>query len=86
MAWRPERLAKSGELDNTTLAWTVGWLELDGVDQRMQLKLVGNCHAGLAGWKFRIYRVEPELPQDGASPDDSDTDHRDQQDRQWPAK
>ncbi len=24
--------------------------------------LAGNCHPDLAGWKFRIRRVEPELP------------------------
>ena len=72
MAWRPERLVKAGELDNTTLGWTVGWLELDGIDQRLQLKLAGNCHPDLAGWKFRIHRVEPELPEVDASPDYSD--------------
>ena len=62
MAWRPERLVKAGELDNTRLGWTVGWLELEGVDGRLQLKLAGNCHPDLAGWKFRIRRFEPELP------------------------
>ncbi|MCM2375127.1 hypothetical protein [Aporhodopirellula aestuarii] len=68
MAWRFERLVNAGELDNTTLGWTVGWLELDGIDQRLQLKLAGNCHPDLAGWKFRIHRVEPELPELDASP------------------
>jgi len=62
MAWRPERLVKAGELDNTTLGWTIGWLELEGVDGRLQLKLAGNCHSDLAGWRFRIRRFEPELP------------------------
>ena len=62
MAWRPERLVKAGELDNTTLGWTIGWLELEGVDGRLQLKLAGNCHPDLAGWKFRIHRLKPELP------------------------
>ena len=69
MAWRPEQLLKAGELDNTTLGWTIGWLELDGIDQRLHLKLAGNCHPDLAGWKFRIHRVEPELPKDDSSPD-----------------
>ncbi len=32
MAWRPERLVKAGEIDNTQLGWTVGWLELEGVE------------------------------------------------------
>ncbi|MBM4003802.1 MAG: hypothetical protein FJ295_11015 [Planctomycetes bacterium] len=52
---------KAGELDNTTPGWTIGWLELEGVDGRLQLKLAGNCHPDLAGWKFRIRRFEPEL-------------------------
>jgi len=69
MAWRPEQLVKAGELDNTTLGWTVGWLELEGIDQRLQLKLAGNCHPDLAGWKFRIHRIDPELPTEDASPD-----------------
>ncbi|MDA8744798.1 hypothetical protein N9N28_09215 [Rubripirellula amarantea] len=71
MAWRPERLVKAGLLDNTTLGWTVGWLELDGIDQRLRLKLAGNCHPDLAGWKFNIHRVEPELPEADASTDSS---------------
>ncbi len=62
MAWRPERLVKAGEIDNTRLGWTVGWLELEGVEGRLQLKLAGNCHPDLAGWKFSIRRFEPELP------------------------
>ena len=69
MAWRPERLVQAGELDNTKLGWTIGWLELEGIDQRLQLKLAGNCHPDLAGWKFRIDRVEPALPEGDRSPD-----------------
>ncbi len=61
MAWRPTHLVRNGEVDNTRLGWTVGWLELDGVDERLELKLVGNCHPDLAGWKFRITRTAPEL-------------------------
>jgi hypothetical protein len=60
MAWRPERLLQSGELDNTRRGWTIGWLQLDGLDDRLRLKLAGNCHPDLAGWKFRIHRIEPE--------------------------
>ncbi|EMI18845.1 hypothetical protein RMSM_04234 [Rhodopirellula maiorica SM1] len=55
---------QSGELDNRKLGWTVGWLQLDGVADRLQLKLVGNCHPDLAGWKFRIHRVSPEPEED----------------------
>ena len=70
MAWRPEQLVKAGELDNTCPGWTIGWLELGGIDERLQLKLAGNCHPDLAGWRFRIHRIEPELQADiDGSPD-----------------
>jgi hypothetical protein len=75
MAWRPDRLFQCGELDNTQQGWTIGWLQLDGFSDRLRLKLVGNCHPDLAGWKFRIHRIEAELPSDesrsnhDASPD-----------------
>lgn len=39
MAWRPEKLVRCGQIDNTTLGWTVGWLELEGFEERLQLKL-----------------------------------------------
>ncbi|KAA1258207.1 hypothetical protein LF1_07230 [Rubripirellula obstinata] len=68
MAWRPTHLMQSGELDNTTPGWTIGWLKLDGFESPLQLKLAGNCHPDLAGWKFRIHRIEPELI-------DEDDDH-----------
>ena len=64
MAWRPDNLVKTGELDNTRPGWTIGWLELEGIDERLQLKLVGNCHPDLAGWKFHINRIEPDSPKD----------------------
>jgi hypothetical protein len=80
MAWRPEHLVKAGELDNTQRGWTLGWLELDGIAERFQLKLVGNCHCDLAGWRFRIHRIEPELPKDygGEAPPDYSGICRDQ--------
>jgi hypothetical protein len=71
MAWRPNHLVQAGELDNTQRGWTIGWLQLDGFADRLQLKLAGNCHPDLAGWKFRIHRIEPELPSD-ESQDDED--------------
>lgn len=61
MAWRIDHLVLAGELDNTQLGWTVGWLELRGISQRVNLKLAGNCYPDLAGWKFRINRTDPEL-------------------------
>lgn len=61
MAWRIEHLVLAGELDNTQLGWTFGWLDLKRISQRLKLKLAGNCHPDLAGWKFRIKRIEPEL-------------------------
>jgi hypothetical protein len=72
MAWRPEYLVTAGELDNTQFGWTLGWLELEGFPERLQLKLAGNCHPDLAGWKFRIVRIEPELAaeQDDVQPFD----------------
>lgn len=70
MAWRPERFLKAGELDNTQHGWTIGWLELENLSQRLQLKLVGNCHPDLAGWRFRIHRNEPApLGNEEAAPD-----------------
>jgi len=60
MAWRLERLVQAGELDNTRLGWTIGWLELAGRSEQLRLKLAGNCHPDLAGWKCRIHRIEPE--------------------------
>ncbi len=74
MAWRPERLFQCGELDNTQRGWTIGWLQLAGFTDRLQLKLAGNCHPDLAGWKFRIHRIEPELPDDKSSGDESHDD------------
>jgi hypothetical protein len=62
MAWRPDHFVIAGELDNTLFGWTIGWLELSGFEFRLQLKLAGNCHPDLAGWKFRIQRIDPELP------------------------
>ena len=59
MAWRPSEWVTSGEIDNTTLGWTVGWIKIEGRDQPLQLKLAGNCHPDLAGWKFRVVRTEP---------------------------
>jgi hypothetical protein len=64
MAWRPDHLVQAGELDNTQLGWTIGWLELEGFPKRLQLKLAGNCHPDLAGWKFRIKRVLPPLKEE----------------------
>ena len=80
MAWRIEQLVIAGELDNTQLGWTVGWLELKGISERLQLKLAGNCHSDLAGWRFRIKRIEPELDKDyyGEDPPNYETIGRDQ--------
>lgn len=80
MAWRPEHLLQSGELDNTQVGWVVGWLEFDGIPDRLQLKLAGNCHPDLAGWKFRITRIEPAFPEDfdGDDPPSNDGISRDQ--------
>ena len=62
MAWRPSDWVLDGELDNTVPHWTIGWIRLRGRDQPLQLKLQGNCHPDLAGWKFRIVRTDPIPP------------------------
>ena len=59
MAWRPSDWDFEGELDNTVPNWTTGWVRLRGRDQPLLLKLLGNCHPDLAGWKFRIVRSDP---------------------------
>ena len=59
MAWRPSEWVTAGEIDNTTLGWTVGWIKIGGREEPLRLKLVGNCHPDLAGWKFKVVRTEP---------------------------
>ncbi|MDB2687160.1 hypothetical protein N9Y42_08090 [Mariniblastus sp.] len=59
MAWRPSEWVTDGEIDNTTLGWTVGWVKIQGRDDPLRLKLAGNCHPDLAGWKFKIVRTDP---------------------------
>lgn len=80
MAWRPDHLVTAGELDNTRLGWTVGWLELEGISGKLRLKLVGNCYPDLAGWRFRIRRALPALEKgfDGEDPPQYDGISRDQ--------
>ena len=68
MAWRPSDWVLDGELDNTTLGWTIGWVRLLDRDEPLQLKLAGNCHPDLAGWKFRIVRTDP-IPAWADAPD-----------------
>jgi hypothetical protein len=64
MAWRPTEWVMEGELDNTTPGWTVGWIRLEGRAEPLRLKLAGNCHPDLAGWRFRIVRTEPSVDRD----------------------
>lgn len=79
MAWRPSEWVLEGELDNTQLGWTIGWVRLHGRDEPLKLKLAGNCHPDLAGWKFRIVRTDPipdwadELRLDGIATDQTGT-------------
>jgi hypothetical protein len=58
MAWRLGDWLLEGELDNSILGWTTGWLRIRGIEKPLQLKLAGNCHPDLAGWKFEIIRTE----------------------------
>ncbi|WP_417731626.1 hypothetical protein, partial [Rosistilla oblonga] len=79
MAWRPSDWVLEGELDNRTLDWTVGWIRLRDREEPLQLKLLGNCHPDLAGWKFQIVRTDPipdwvgEPNYDGIATDQSGT-------------
>lgn len=61
MAWRPCDWFLEGELDNTVKGWTTGWVKIQGPENpvTLKLRLVGNCHPDLAGWKFRIVRTDP---------------------------
>lgn len=59
MAWRIADWVLDGELDNTTLGWTTGWIQLRDRAEPLELKLAGNCHPDLSGWKLRIVRPEP---------------------------
>ncbi len=59
MAWRPSEWVSEGEIDNTATGWTVGWIKIQGRDEPLRLKLVGNCHPDLAGWKSRSLRTDP---------------------------
>lgn len=68
MAWRLSDWVIGGELDNSTLGWTIGWVQLHGRDEPLRLKLAGNCHPDLAGWKFRIVRLNP-IPAWAGKPD-----------------
>ena len=79
MAWRPSEWVLEGELDNTQRGWTIGWVQIQGRDEPLKLKLAGNCHPDLAGWKFRIVRIDPipdwaeDLQLDGIATDQSGT-------------
>ncbi len=58
MAWRITDLVVDGELDNTVKGRVRGWLRLAGRDEVVRLELRGNCRPDLAGWRFRIVRLE----------------------------
>ena len=70
MAWRPSDWVLEGELDNTVQGLTIGWVKLRGRDEPLKLRLIGNCHPDLAGWKFRIVRTDP-IPEWVGAMDDS---------------
>lgn len=59
MAWRIENSVESGELDNRVRGHVAGWIRLYGRAEPLRLDLRGDCHADLAGWRFRIVRLEP---------------------------
>jgi hypothetical protein len=59
MAWRFTDLVEDGELDNTVKGRVTGWIRLTGRAEPLRLDLNGDCHPDLAGWRFRIVRVDP---------------------------
>jgi hypothetical protein len=59
MAWRISELVEGGELDNTVKGRVTGWIRLTGRGEPLRLDLRGDCHPDLAGWRFRILRVDP---------------------------
>lgn len=62
MAWRISDAVVDGELDNTVRERVTGWIRLAGRAEPIVLDLSGDCHTDLAGWRFRIVRVDP-VPQ-----------------------
>ena len=77
MAWRISDLVVDGEIDNTRKGRVVGWLRLSDRTELLRLELRGDCHPDLAGWRFRVVRVDPvpkwaeEKNADGLSTDQS---------------
>ena len=77
MAWRISDLVLDGEIDNTRKGRVVGWLRLSDRTELLRLQLRGDCHPDLAGWRFRVVRVDPvpkwaeEKNADGLSTDQS---------------
>ena len=59
MAWRITDLVMEGEIDNTQRDRVVGWIRLSNRTEPLRLDLSGDCHPDLAGWRFRVVRVEP---------------------------
>jgi hypothetical protein len=59
MAWRISDSVVDGELDNTVKGRVTGWIRLSGRPEPLALDLEGDCHPDLAGWRFRIVRLDP---------------------------
>jgi hypothetical protein len=59
MAWRFTDLVEGGEIDNTVRGRVTGWIRLTGCAEPLSLDLQGDCHPDLAGWRFKIVRVDP---------------------------
>jgi hypothetical protein len=62
MAWRFTNLVEGGEIDNTVRGRVAGWIRLTGRAERLPLELRGDCRPDLAGWRFRIVRIDPVPP------------------------
>ena len=59
MAWRLHEHVLRGEIDNRTRGCVAGRIWLAGVDERLVLELLGNCHPDLAGCLLRFENPQP---------------------------
>jgi hypothetical protein len=57
MAWRPTPYLIGGELNNTEPGRITGWLDLLGLEQRVELKLRGDFHRDIRGASLQIVRA-----------------------------
>lgn len=62
MAWRIHESVIRGEIDNRVKGFVHGRIWLAGLDQPVELKLLGNCHPDLAGCRLQFKNPCPPTP------------------------